>query len=107
MHNYPCFFAEGRRFFYSIAFNQPAKNSIYVGSLDSKEKTRILDADSMAVLAGPDTFLFQRNGTLLAQKFDPEKPALIGEPVHIADNIAVPFSTWAAFGASNNGVLAY
>jgi Tol biopolymer transport system component len=79
-----------------------------VGSLDSKEKVRLLTGMSMAAYAEPGYLLFHREGSLLARPFDAERLAFTGEPVRIADNIVTASEIdWAAFGASGNGAMIY
>jgi len=62
----------------------------------------------MPVYAEPGYLLFQREGALLTQQFNPKKSELIGEPVRIADEIPFNASNGrAAFAASRNGILIY
>jgi len=52
--------------------------------------------------------LFTRGNTLMAQKFDTEKLALVGDPVPIAQNLLTNFAVASAMmTASQNGILAY
>jgi hypothetical protein len=53
--------------------------------------------------------LIVRQGTLLTQSFDPERRALTGEPVAVAEQIAGggQVGTSSAFSISGNGVLVY
>jgi Tol biopolymer transport system component len=107
-HIWPYFLPDGRRFLYLSGFTTPGNNAIYVGSLDSKEKTKLLNAQSMPAYAAPGYLLFHRAGTLFAQPFDADDLALSGEPVRLADNVAYNVQTGrAAFAASQNGVLVY
>jgi Tol biopolymer transport system component len=79
-----------------------------VGSLDSKERTLILNANSNALYAPPGYLLYHREGTLMAQPFDTERIQLTGEPVPIAERVQfVPGFGEAAFTASETGVLAF
>jgi serine/threonine protein kinase/Tol biopolymer transport system component len=106
-HYYPCFLPDGRHYLYEARSNLPSKNGIYVGVLGSPEKTRLLAAQSMAVYAEPGFLLFQKEGTLFAQRFDAKKLKLSGEAVRILDNVFFSISDWAGFGVSQNGRLIY
>ncbi|HMA17592.1 MAG TPA: hypothetical protein VKS03_04050, partial [Thermoanaerobaculia bacterium] len=107
-HWRPQFLPDGRHFLY-LARAEPAQNSgIYVGSLDSKETRRVLDADVTTFFAQPGYLLFIREGALMARPFDAKALRATGEPVVIARGVQY-VATWgsAAFSASENGVLAY
>jgi hypothetical protein len=62
-------------------------NAIYVGSLDSQDRTLLLNANSNAVYVPPGYLLYQREGTLMAQPFDAERIRLTGEPVPTAEGL--------------------
>ena len=102
-HRRPAFLPDGRRFTYLA---QPG-NTIYVGSLDSPDVTRLLNADSGAVYSAGH-LLFVRQGTLFAQMFDANQLRLSGDAIPIADPIAgTPAAGSSAFAVSENGVLMY
>jgi Tol biopolymer transport system component/predicted Ser/Thr protein kinase len=107
-HWRPQFLPDGRHFLY-LARAEPAQNSgIYVGSLDSKERKRILDLDVPAQFAEPGYVLFIREDVLMAQPFDIKALRVSGEPVVVGRSVQY-VATWgsSAFSASENGVLAY
>jgi hypothetical protein len=83
-------------------------NAILLGSLDSNETTRLLTAESQAVYVAPDSLLFVRQGTLVAQPFDMRSGTLRGDPMPVAEQV-LQFQGpgEAAFAASPSGVLAY
>jgi Tol biopolymer transport system component len=102
-HRLPYFLPDGRHFLY---LSQP--NTINVGSLDSKETKRLLNADSRAIYAPPGFLVFVRQGTLIGQSFDVKSLRLTGEPFRIAENIAYDPSTGRApFSVSDSGLLTY
>jgi hypothetical protein len=87
-------------------FTALGDRGIFVGSLDSADAHRLAAADSAAVYASSGHILFVRQGTLLAQSFDPNKLELTGEAVPIAEQLA--FETSApSFSVSENGTLSY
>jgi Tol biopolymer transport system component/DNA-binding winged helix-turn-helix (wHTH) protein len=108
----PQFLPDGRHFLYrSLAGSEESgKEAIYVGSLDSKETSRLTSVDSNVTFVPPGFLLFGRQGTVLAQPFDLRKLRLIGEPVPVA---AEHVARWprppasSLFSASQNGVLVY
>jgi Tol biopolymer transport system component len=114
-HLWPNFLPDGRHFMY-LAWSEDANSrAVYVGALDSKEKTRLLAAESNAAYASsassgqaaPGYVLFHRGATLFARPFDATKLAFTGEAVHIADNVSLGTGGRGNFGVSQNGVLIY
>ena len=102
-YRFPSFLPDGRHFLYWAT----PSNTVLLGSLDSKETTRLLPADSQAVYVAPGSLLFVRQGTLVAQPFDARRGTLTGEAVPIAEQVLPDVSGGAAFAASSSGVLAY
>src|SRR5262249_15728194 len=111
-HRWPHFLPDGRRFLYWVQGTDRQKSGVFLGSLDDKPdsrgRRRVLGGDSMAIYsAGP--LLFEREGTLMAQPFDPEKARLSGEPFPVAQQIGRlgGHPGWVAFSASPAGTLAH
>src|SRR5204863_5103504 len=77
---WPSFLPDGKRFVFLADAPTTAAHSIRIGSLDSLESTKIVQAVSNVVFAPPDRILFVRAGTLLAQSFDARTGRTIGEP---------------------------
>ncbi len=98
-HRWPWFLPDGRRFLYVAT----PPTTIYVGSLDAPERTPLFASESQAIYA--DRYLlFTRQGTLLAQSFDPGRLQTIGESFRVTENVAVnPEFATAAFSASTSG----
>jgi dipeptidyl aminopeptidase/acylaminoacyl peptidase len=86
---------------------QSATGAIYAGSIDAKDSTRLVSAQSNAVYAEPGYLLFHREGTLYAQAFNPKKLTLSGEAVRVADRIPYGSRGAAAFAVSHGGVMLY
>jgi Tol biopolymer transport system component len=71
------------------------------------ERRKLLDGSGTAVYAN-GYLLFNRNGALMAQRFEVEELALQGEPTQIAEGLRTnPTGVYAAFSVSQTGVLAY
>jgi Tol biopolymer transport system component len=107
-HFWPRFLPDGRRYLYLSWTVNPADRAIMVGSLDSKDKTRIMSGESNVAYTAPGYLVFRREATLYAQRFDADTLALSGEPIRIGDNLDSNRSSGRTLlDASDNGVLAY
>jgi eukaryotic-like serine/threonine-protein kinase len=107
-HPWPAAFATFRITpLYTARNSNRDKSAIYVGDLESKEKRRILTANSNAVYAPPGVVLFLRERSLMAQPFDAGKLQTTGDPVPIAENLDFINANGGFFSVSQNGVLAY
>lgn len=104
--NWPSFLPDGRRYLYLA---RRADRSYRIMLAESGQPGRELRAsDSFAQYVAPGYLVFAKEGTLLAQRFDPEAGLVSGEAFAIAGAVQ-SFATvgWAAFAASPNGVLAF
>jgi serine/threonine protein kinase len=109
-HTRPLFLDDGRHvIFRALESGIPGQGrTIYVASLDSGKRTKLLQSDSTNVFFSEGHLLFLRGTTLMAQPFDADRLMLTGEPVPIADEIQTLGSPQSGvFSASKNGVLAY
>ncbi|HEX8027592.1 MAG TPA: hypothetical protein VF491_03975, partial [Vicinamibacterales bacterium] len=115
-HLLPSFLPDGRHFVYlRVSPSTPDSSGTYVGSLDRKpdeqDMQRLMPyviglAYAPATGAGPGRLLFVREGTLVAQPFDPERLALAGNAIPVAERVGI-FRDGAFFSASANDVLVY
>ena len=107
-HMRPTFLPDGRHFFYR-ALTGSLAGPIYLASLDSPDRKLLLNADSQNVLYAQGHLLFLREGTLMAQPFDPRRLALTGEAFPVAEQIQTTGTSppYGVFSTSENGVLAY
>jgi Tol biopolymer transport system component len=106
-HDFPYFLPDGKHFLYVAWSRQPQSRALYVGTLDSAEKKRLMPAESMVVYS-QGHLLFLRNRNLMAQAFDTSRLELVGEPRVVAEDIPTnPGVGGAAFNASTNGTLIY
>ena len=114
-HYWPSFLPDGRRYVYLAWSAEAGSRALFVGTLGSSERTRLMAADSNAIYApttgssqAPGFLVFHRQATLFAQPFDAGTLALAGEPVHIADQLAFSAANGRGhFDVSQNGVLLY
>jgi Tol biopolymer transport system component len=102
-HRNPQFLPDGRHFLY---FAAGTPTGVFVGSFDSPDGRHLVDADAPAFYAPQGYLLFVRQGTLLAQPFNPGKLQLSGEPVPVAEQVAYDGPA-RSFSVSENGTLAY
>jgi Tol biopolymer transport system component len=106
-HRWPQFLPDGRHFLYLALNRTLGKAGIFVGSLDSKDTVRVLDTGFHTEFVMPGYLLFVREGSLLAQPFDPAALKVTGDAVPLADHVGSGQSTGEApFSASPFG-LAY
>jgi serine/threonine protein kinase/Tol biopolymer transport system component len=104
-HLWPSFLPDGRRFVYFVSSDDAANRAVFVGSLASKDKIKLMSADSNAVSV-PGYLVFHREATLFAYPFDGQR--LTGDPIYIADRLAVSSANGRGhFAVSQNGVLLY
>jgi Tol biopolymer transport system component len=107
-HTWPWFLPDGRHFLYTVWSSKPQNRSIYVSSLDSDKRTRVMSSESMVEYAPPGVLFFERENGLFAQRFDDKRLTLSGEPVLIADSvISNPANGRVSFAVSSNGTLIY
>jgi Tol biopolymer transport system component len=111
-HRWPVFLPDGRRFLYLVASfgfgGQMEKMGIYVGSLDSKEERFLVRANSSIAYAPPGYLLFSRERNLMAQRFDPKRMQIEGDPLPVAEQIQYFSQIFdALFSVSENGLLLY
>ena len=112
-HWTPYFLPDDRHFLYLAsgvkgAVNPYEPNGLYVGSLESSDRKRLIAGGSIAKFAN-GRLLFLRGSTLMAQPFDADRLELRGEAVPVAENVLAGGPTGAAgpFSVSENGILAY
>jgi hypothetical protein len=81
-----------------------------LGSLDSTETRRLIEADSAGVFVPPDFILFVRQETLYAQRLDLGKLTLAGDPFLGKERVTAGITNQIAtiaLSASKTGLIAY
>lgn len=77
-------------------------------SLDSQERTVLVQDGSYPRYVEPGYVVFVREGTLMATRYDPSRPDRIGEASTVLDNLHVDPLTGAAFyDIAGDGTLVY
>jgi Tol biopolymer transport system component len=107
-HMFPWFLPDGRQFLYFVAA-LPGVGGVYLGTLDSPNTRRLVDSDTAAIYDGRGHLLFARQGTLLAQPFDPVQGELGGTPIAVAESVAVRggAANVAAVSVASDGTIIY
>lgn len=109
-HSFPFFLPDGNHFLYVVRSRIAENDGIWAGSLDGKVSKRVLATFTSAQYAPPGYFLFERDGALLAQRFDAVNLDLTGAALPIAEQVqhALLYGFGkAAFSASDTGVLVF
>jgi hypothetical protein len=107
-HRHPWFLPDGHHFLFLALSTVPANSGIWVGSLDSPERTLLVPSSLRPALAPPNELLYVTEDTLWARPIDLARFTVAGEPIRIADHVGNnEANSAAAFSASMTGTLAY
>jgi eukaryotic-like serine/threonine-protein kinase len=110
-HRFPFFLPDGDHYLFAIRSTQPDARGVYVGSLESVARLRLVEDSTNAAYAASRSagyLVFARGRTLLAQLFDPSRNAVTGEPSVVAENVQFnPASSKAEFSVAEHDVLVY
>jgi eukaryotic-like serine/threonine-protein kinase len=111
-HRWPVFLPDGRHFVYwaggPLNASQVKTDGIYLGSLDGKTSSFVVQADSDALYTPPGYLLYLRDQSLMAQPFDAGRLALAGEAFPVAEQVANPQNfRRGCFTVAEDGTLAY
>jgi serine/threonine protein kinase/Tol biopolymer transport system component len=107
-HRWPQFLPDGRHFVFMSRKPGTPRLAVEVGSIDGKERVKLVEADSSARYAAGKLF-FQRQTTLFAQRIDLASPILLDAPQPVAEGVWLDFNTdgLVAFAVARDGRLAY
>ena len=103
---WPYMLSDGRRFlFLELDTSDPG---IYLGALDGRAPTRLTPApaESAGVFL-PGWLLWVRGSTLVAQRLDIERAELRGDPVTLAEGVAVDDFLRSGVSVASTGLVAY
>jgi serine/threonine protein kinase len=113
-HLWPNVLPDGRGVLYLAWSDDAASRAIYAVSLDSRERTKLLAAESNPVYARSGSrraaagYLFYRRQTMLfAQPFDARGIRTTGDPLQIASEVSAGANGHGYFTVSQTGVLLY
>jgi len=106
-HFWPAFLPDGNHYLFLAWSTEPESRAVYVGSLDSPDRTQLMPAESNALYASGH-LLFHRAASLFAQPFDAESRTLAGDAGQVAGGLAFSASDGRGlFDASRTGVLVF
>ena len=113
IHSRPVFLPDQRRFIYGVT-SAPARQTgavvrqMYVGSLDSDERTPLpIASDSSNVAYADGHLLYLRGRSLVAHPFDAAGLTFTGDAVVVGSDVASQPNGRFAFFSAAGGVLAY
>ena len=114
LQRYPAFLPDGKHFLMLVSNGKPGTNGLYAGSLDGSPRVRLLaDASSAEYVASnlsskTGLLLFRREGTLMAQPFDPSAARTTGDAFPVVEQVGITGNTdHTAFSVSGDGTLVY
>ena len=107
-HRWPQFLPDGRHFIFHVLSAKEGNSGVYLGSIDSGEKTEILRSSANAVYASSGHLLFDQAGTLMVQPFDARAGSLKGQASAFGDRVlAAPAPGYLALSMGADGTMAY
>jgi serine/threonine protein kinase/Tol biopolymer transport system component len=107
-HRWPVFLPDGRHFLFLRRNPGREEDGIYVGSLDSPNRKRLLADVSNVAYSPPGYLVFVRSGSLVAAPFDSDALAVGGDVRLLDERVSYQSYRWyGAFTVSQNGRLAY
>ncbi len=110
-HRFPIFLPGGKTILFLAQTAEGGarddESTIEALELASGKRTRLVAANSSPLFSSPGTLLFWREGTLLAQPFDPARLMTTGEAAAVAAPVAFTQNEQALASVSNEGTLLY
>jgi Tol biopolymer transport system component len=104
----PYFLPDSDHFIYASGLSGSRVRRIFLASLASRSSSVLLEGVTSNAMYANGYILFLRERTLMAQRFDAAKLAVLGEPAALAEEIAInPVTGTGAFTVSQTGVLAF
>ena len=97
---------DGRRFLFFVQNGDRDKRGLYLGTLDSPERTRLVATDGTGEFRSGNEIFYVRDGTLYLQSFDEGKNAVTGIATSVASPVPTAVSR-SAFSTSRAGPVAY
>jgi len=106
----PSLLPDGRHILYTAneSWEGGENSGIFVATIEGKDERRILPTLSNARYVEPGYLVFAKDGSLRAQRFDPGRLELSGDPVAIMDAVQyMGFYQSHMFSVSDTGTLAF
>ena len=108
-HLWPEFLPDGRHFLYLSDSMAAEYHNLSVGDLTTRQMRNLIRLASNAVYAAEGYLLFERDRKLVAQRFDPARLQVSGEPLTLAEDVMQQWSLdhKADVSVSTTGLLAF
>ena len=106
-HRWPQFLPDDRHFIFFVQGRESEAHGIHLGSLDGGPPRKLVMSGLSAAFVAPDRLLFVADDALVAMRLDQTRQELVGEPMPVASPVAGSSNFYAAFSASQTGLLAY
>ncbi len=114
-HRFPRFLPDGRHFIYLAQSVKADASVVAIGSLDGGRPIAVMPSPQAATFVPPHWLVFLRGGmgagatggTMFAQRFDPDRLQLSGEPIALRENVVATEGGHGNYSFSNQGTLAY
>lgn len=105
---HPRFLPDGKHFLYVFGSSDPPSGGTCFASLNGTQKRLVIGGNTFAMYAS-GFLLYLREGTLMAQAFDPERGRLKDDPPHrVAERVARAGGfIHPSFDVSETGILIY
>ena len=110
MYTQPSLLPDRRHILYTVneTWEGGSDSGIYVATVDGREEKRLLPVLSNARFVPPGVLVYGREGSLRAQKFDPDRLALDGDPRVLLEGVQyIGFYQSHLFTIADTGRLAY
>lgn len=106
-HRWPQFLPDGNLYLLFVQSTDPERGGIYLASLSSPQRTRLVSSTHSGQYAPPGRLLYVLGGTLLAVQLDVTARRVIGEPVFVTKDVGTSSNFYSAVSASATGILAH
>jgi serine/threonine protein kinase/Tol biopolymer transport system component len=104
---WPTFLPDGRRYIFSGSNPDASRAGIYLASLDSRDRTSLVNVLSNVDYSGGYLF-YQRDSTLMAHPFDANAGRFTGDAFPVVEKVRINAGNGrAAFSISSTGTIAY
>jgi serine/threonine protein kinase/Tol biopolymer transport system component len=105
---YPVFLPDGRHFIYLGWSAEPSERGIFLGSLDSDQRTLLVKTGFRAAFVKPDLLVYVRERALVAQRLVLDPPGLVGGPRVVVEGLALEaIPGQATYAVSESGTILY
>ena len=106
-HSFPSVLPGGRAILFTIATDQPANAQIAIVDLESGQRSTLLRGGSDARYVPSGHLLFVAAGGLSAIRFDLRRGAVVGDPMPLAEQVAIVDEAQAFLSLTESGTLVY